>query len=123
MEDARRIVAEFVAYYNDRRLHSAIGYIAPKNKMEDRGEAILAEREIKLAEDRQARLNQRQESARVDSRKGVAYTTLVCGSRQLGVSYEREVFIQFTLNQHTTANVPSKKRRNFRLWIHTSSLF
>jgi transposase InsO family protein len=63
VEDARRIVAEFVAYYNDRRLHSAIGYIAPKDKMEGRGEAILAEREIKLADARQARKNRRQDRA------------------------------------------------------------
>jgi len=27
VEDARRIVARFVAEYNDARLHSAIGYV------------------------------------------------------------------------------------------------
>lgn len=63
VEDARRIVAEFVAYYNDCRLHSAIGYIAPRDKMEGRAEAILAEREIKLAAARQARKTRRQEKA------------------------------------------------------------
>jgi transposase InsO family protein len=63
VEDARRIVADFVAHYNNCRLHSAIGYIAPKDKMEGRAEAILAEREVKLAAARQARKNRRQEKA------------------------------------------------------------
>ena len=61
VEDARRLVADFVAYYNERRLHSAIGYIAPKDKLEGRAEAILGEREVKLAAARQARKNRRQE--------------------------------------------------------------
>jgi hypothetical protein len=63
VEDARRIVADFVAYYNARRLHSAIGYITPKDKLEGRAEAILDEREVKLAAARQARKNRRQEKA------------------------------------------------------------
>jgi transposase InsO family protein len=63
LEDARRIVADFVAYYNNCRLHSAIDYIAPKDKMEGRAEAILTEREVKLAEARQARKNRRQDKA------------------------------------------------------------
>ena len=63
VEDARRIVADFVAYYNERRLHSAIGYITPKDKLAGRAEAILAEREVKLAAARQARKNRRQGKA------------------------------------------------------------
>jgi hypothetical protein len=43
--------------------HSAIGYISSKDKMDGRGEAILAEREIKLAEARQARKNRHQDRA------------------------------------------------------------
>ena len=61
LEDARRIVADFVAYYNDVRLHSAIGYIAPKDKVEGRAEAILADREQKLAAAREARKVRRRE--------------------------------------------------------------
>lgn len=30
LEDARRLVNQFVRYYNEERLHSAIGYVAPK---------------------------------------------------------------------------------------------
>jgi putative transposase len=62
MEDARRIVADFVDHYNNQRLHSAIGYITPKDKLQGRAEAILAERDAKLAAARKARKAQRKAS-------------------------------------------------------------
>jgi len=49
-EDARRLLAEFVAHYNTVRLHSAIGYVTPADKLAGREEAIRAERKRKLAE-------------------------------------------------------------------------
>jgi putative transposase len=49
LEDARRLVAEFVAYYNTVRLHSAIAYIAPADKLAGCAEAIWAARRQKLA--------------------------------------------------------------------------
>jgi putative transposase len=49
LEDARRLVAEFVAYYNTVRLHSAIAYITPADKLAGRAEAIWASRTHKLA--------------------------------------------------------------------------
>ena len=55
LEDARRIVADFVERYNDIRLHSAIGYIAPKDKLEGRAKTILAERDRKLIAARETR--------------------------------------------------------------------
>jgi transposase InsO family protein len=55
LEDARRIVGRFVAHYNDVRLHSAIGYVAPRDKLEGRAESILARRRQKLAAARAAR--------------------------------------------------------------------
>jgi transposase InsO family protein len=61
IEDARRIVTEFVAYYNDNRLHSAIAYIAPKDKLEGRSEAILAGRERKLTAAREIRKARRED--------------------------------------------------------------
>ena len=61
VEDGRRIVAAFVEYYNDMRLHSAIGYVAPKDKLEGRAEAILAERKRKLSAAREARRAWRRE--------------------------------------------------------------
>ncbi len=59
LEDARRVVAEFVEYYNTIRLHSAIGYIAPIDKLEGREKEILADRERKLEEARAQRKQKR----------------------------------------------------------------
>ena len=50
LEDARRLVAEFVAHYNTVRLHSAIGYVTPADKLAGREKEIWAERKRKLAE-------------------------------------------------------------------------
>jgi transposase-like protein len=60
LEDARRIVAGYVEYYNGVRLHSAIGYITPKDKLEGRAKAIFAERDRKLEAARERRKAQRQ---------------------------------------------------------------
>ncbi len=62
LDDAIRIVTDFVAHYNTRRLHSAIGYITPKDKLEGRAEAILAARVAKLAAARAARKTLRKAS-------------------------------------------------------------
>jgi hypothetical protein len=59
LEDARRIVENFVERYNTVRLHSAIGYVTPKDKLEGRAEAILAERERKLQAARERRAHRR----------------------------------------------------------------
>jgi putative transposase len=55
LEDAQRVVADFVDHYNDQRLHSAIGYVTPKDKLQGRAETILAARDAKLAAARDAR--------------------------------------------------------------------
>lgn len=55
VEDARRLVADFVAYYNHVRLHSAIGYITPADKLAGREADIFAERRRKLDQARQDR--------------------------------------------------------------------
>ncbi len=54
-EDARRIVDDFVERYNHTRLHSAINYITPFDKLEGRAEAILNRRDEKLSAARTAR--------------------------------------------------------------------
>jgi len=59
LEDARRVVSEFVRRYNTERLHSAIGYVTPKDKLEGREEAIFMERKRKLAEARERRARRR----------------------------------------------------------------
>lgn len=48
LAQARRVVSEFVEYYNRQRLHSAIGYVAPMDRLEGREDQILNERKRKL---------------------------------------------------------------------------
>jgi transposase InsO family protein len=55
LQDAKRSVTEFVSHYNTVRLHSAIGYITPKDKLEGRAEQIFADRDRKLAQARDRR--------------------------------------------------------------------
>ena len=55
LEDAQRVLAEFIDHYNDVRLHGAIGYIAPVDRLEGRSEQIVAERKRKLEAARQRR--------------------------------------------------------------------
>ncbi|MGP0064973.1 MAG: transposase [Isosphaeraceae bacterium] len=62
LEDARRLVEEFVAHYNDVRSHSAIGYVAPADKLAGRDRAILVERDRKLDEARERRRAAREAS-------------------------------------------------------------
>jgi len=50
IEDARNSVEKFVNHYNNVRLHSAIGYVAPKDKLEGIEEVIFASRKRKLFE-------------------------------------------------------------------------
>lgn len=59
VEDARRLVTDYVTHYNNVRLHSAIGYVAPKDKLEGRDKAILDARDRKLAEARERRKQHR----------------------------------------------------------------
>ena len=50
LEEARRVVADFVDRYNHKRLHSGIGYIAPADKLHGRDTLILQERTRKPTE-------------------------------------------------------------------------
>ena len=62
LEDARRVVDRFVDHYNTVRLHSAIGYITPKDKLEGRSQAIWQERDRKLELARERRRQKRAQS-------------------------------------------------------------
>jgi len=55
LAEARRIVAGFVDHYNNERLHAAIGYIAPKDKLEGREKSIFDARKRKLQRARKNR--------------------------------------------------------------------
>jgi putative transposase len=71
LEDARRLVEGFVERYNTKRLHSAIGYITPKDKIEARESQIFADRDRKLHEARERRKHKRFE-ARAECQRAVA---------------------------------------------------
>ena len=63
VDEARCLVANYVAHYNTVRLHSAIGYITPADKLAGLEEVIFAERDRKLEEARARRAAARQEVA------------------------------------------------------------
>ena len=46
--DAQAVVGDFVEHYNGTRLHSAIGYVAPRDFLEGKAKAIQDERDRKL---------------------------------------------------------------------------
>lgn len=64
-EEARRQVAAFVESYNHERLHSALGYVTPADKLNGLAQAIFDERDRKLEEARMRRQQARQAAARV----------------------------------------------------------
>jgi transposase InsO family protein len=59
-EDGCRLIGEFVNYYNEIRLHSAIGYIAPKVKLTGQQQSVFLQREDKLQAARLKRQSLRQ---------------------------------------------------------------
>lgn len=52
LEHAIELIAQYVAVYNDQRLHSALGYVTPKDALQGRQTAIFAQRDYKLAQAR-----------------------------------------------------------------------
>ena len=59
LQDACRVVGNFVEHYNGVRLHSAIGYIAPNDHLAGRADAIWAARDQKLEAARELRRQRR----------------------------------------------------------------
>lgn len=62
LDDAKRVVARYVEHYNTVRLHSAIGYIAPRDKLMGREKAIFAERDRKMQRAREQRRTAREQA-------------------------------------------------------------
>jgi putative transposase len=63
IEEARVLVGRFVQHYNHSRLHSAIGYVTPADRLAGRQQAIFDERDRKLAAARAGRAARRIEQA------------------------------------------------------------
>ncbi len=55
MEEATKRVTDYVQHYNKSRLHSAIGYVTPTDKLAGRADAIQVARDerLSLARERQ----------------------------------------------------------------------
>jgi transposase InsO family protein len=70
LDDALRIVGRYVEHYNHVRLHSAIGYVTPADKLAGRETEIFAARDRKLAEARERR-KARREQTRLQAVAGV----------------------------------------------------
>jgi transposase InsO family protein len=64
LDDARRLVEQYVEHYNTVRLHSAIGYVTPADKLAGRETEIFARRDQKLAQAREQRARRRAEADR-----------------------------------------------------------
>jgi len=74
LDDARRLVAEYIEQYNTTRLHSSIGYIAPVDKLNGRDKEIFKERDRKLESAREQRRIKRQQAyQKVNSPGGADY--------------------------------------------------
>lgn len=63
LDEAQARVADFVEVYNHHRLHSAIDYITPADKLAGRADVILAERDRKLEVARERRAARRRAKA------------------------------------------------------------
>lgn len=68
LDEARSMVGRFVSYYNEKRLHSAIDYVTPRDKLDGREKVIWQERDRKLESARdQRRIRRAQVHARSQS--------------------------------------------------------
>jgi transposase InsO family protein len=63
LEDAKRVVGDFIDHYNAIRLHAGIGYIAPNDRLAGYHTAIFANRDKKLETARETRRIKRQQQA------------------------------------------------------------
>jgi putative transposase len=71
LDDARRLVTGYVGHYNTVRLHSAIGYVTPHDKLNGRDVEIFAARDRKLTEARDRRKAKRQAAREDVSRNSI----------------------------------------------------
>ncbi|MEM9493423.1 MAG: IS3 family transposase, partial [Myxococcota bacterium] len=59
-QEAKATIAAFVKQYNEVRLHSAISYIAPADRLAGHQDHIWSERDRKIEQAREVRAQRRQ---------------------------------------------------------------
>jgi putative transposase len=70
LENARKIVGEYIVEYNEKRLHSAIGWVTPNDKFNGKAEEIWRQRDEKIANSKRNRaLKRRQDSEQTQARE------------------------------------------------------
>lgn len=64
VDDAKRVIGKYIEYYNGERLHSAIGYVTPNDRLTGKDREIHEERDRKLEARRSERkvLNQSEQN-------------------------------------------------------------
>ena len=87
LEDARRAVERYVAHYNNVRLHCAIGYVTPKDKLEGQDGRIHALRDERLELARKRRKDRRNVTALSDA--STAAGTMVPGTEGKGTEHPK----------------------------------
>lgn len=65
LDEAREMTGKWITYYNDVRLHSALGYIAPFDQLEGRALAIFESRDAKLEAARAKRSSNRKHNEKL----------------------------------------------------------
>ena len=55
-EQAQKVITEYIKYYNEERLHSALGYITPKDFLEGKKKENHENRDRKMKEAKQVRI-------------------------------------------------------------------
>jgi len=56
LQQVRELVEKYIHHYNENRLHSTIGYVTPRDKLEGREKKIFQQRDKKLEEAIERRL-------------------------------------------------------------------
>ena len=79
LSDARRVVDQFVRYYNEVRLHSSIGYVAPKARLTGQDQLIFRERKLAAAQ-KKRRENRRQARLQTAAQRQVQPSTVEVNS-------------------------------------------
>ena len=61
LEDAREVIADYISHYNSVRLHSSIGYVTPKTKLNELEQHVFKDCDTKLEAARASRKEKRRQ--------------------------------------------------------------